>query len=577
MDRHRDLVGSSIVLSIAAAGILAMAQGCGDATEPATVAALVIVPDTVRVGRRDSVRLTVSPVDERGRIVPAVTPTFASSDTTLVRVSGTGWVRSVGPVGAVLVTVSAQAVSRPVPTFVLALPRTLHLAPADTSIPQQSSFPLRASVLDGLNEPLLNQTITYQALTPGVVTVSVGGVAATAGPAGTARVVANSGILADTATITVVAVASTIVITPPGAVLGQGDSVQFSAEVRDRSGDAMPAAPVLWTSSDTAVVRVSATGRARSVGPAGSASIGAHSGPLAAFAQVTVVDSNIVAHVPLASGASGLAVSGNIAYLTLPPANTVVRLDLVTTTVSDSIPVGPLPAHVTFNAAATKAYVPHQSGGSVGVIDVASNALTSNIAVNGSPLPVAISADGGTLFTTTDVDRLYKINLTTGFVVDSIALPATSHHLLMHPNDTLLYVATRDGGSVLEVDWRSMAIVRTFTLGGKPQGMAISLDRQELYVADEGLNAVRIVTLATGATPTPVALAGAGEGLALSADGTKLYVGLVFAGKVQVIDRSSRTILRTITTGGTPREIAADAVRSQMLVANHAGWVDIVR
>lgn len=573
----RSPVGSFIILSIGAAGIVAMAQGCDDATKPATVAALVIVPDTVRVGRGDSVLLAVSPVDDRGRTVPGVTPTFASSDTTLVRVSAAGRVRSVGPVGSVLVTVSAQAVSRPIPTFVVALPRAVHLAPADTSIPQQSSFPLRASVVDGLNEPVPNQTITYQSLTPGVVTVSVGGVAATAGPAGTARVVAQSGILADTATIAVVAVASTIAITPPAAALGQGDSVQFNAVVRDRNGDAMPAAPVLWTSSDTAVVDVSVTGRARSVGPAGSASIGAHSGAVSNFAQVTVMDSNIVAHLPLPNGASGLAVSGNIAYLTLPPGNTLARLDLATNTVTDTIPVGPLPAHVTFNAAATKAYVPHQSGGSVGIIDVATNTLTSNIAVNGSPLPVAISADGGTLFTTTDVNRLYKINLTTAIVVDSIDLPATSHHLLMHPNDTLLYVATRDGGSVLEVDWRSMAIVRTFTLGGQPQGMAISLDRQELYVADEAQSVLRIVTLATGATATPVALAGGGEGLALSADGTKLYVGLVFAGKVQVIDRASRTILRTITTGGTPREIAADAVRSQMLVANHAGWVDIVR
>jgi YVTN family beta-propeller protein len=573
----RSPVGSFIILSIGAAGIVAMAQGCDEATKPTTVAALVIVPDTVRVGRGDSVRLTVSPVDDQGQSVPDVTPTFASSDTTLVRVSATGWVRSVGPVGAVLVTVSAQAVSRPIPTFVLALPRAVHLAPADTSIPQQSSFPLRASVVDGANEPVPGQTITYQSLTPGVVTVSAGGVAATAGPAGTARVVAHSGLLSDTATVAVVAVANIIAITPPAATVRQGDSVQFTAEVRDRNGDAMPAAPVLWTSSDTTVARVSGTGLARSVGPAGSTSIGAHSGAVANFAQVTVSDTNIVARVPFPAGASGIAISGNIVYLTLPPANRVARLDLATNTVTDTIPVGPLPAHITFNAAGTKAYVPHQSGGSVGTIDVATNTLTSSIAVSGAPLPVAISADGNTLFTTTDVDRLYKINLTTATVVDSIALPATSHHLLMHPNDTLLYVATRDGGSVLEVDWRSMAIVRTFTLGGQPQGMAMSLDRQELYVADEAQGVLRIVTLATGATPTPVALAGGGEGLALSADGTKLYVGLVFAGKVQVIDRVSRTILRTIFTGGTPREIVADAARSQVLVANHAGWVDLLR
>jgi serine/threonine-protein kinase len=107
--------------------------------------------------------------------------------------------------------------------------------------------------------------------------------------------------------------------------------------------------------------------------------------------------------------------------------------------------------------------------------------------------------------------------------------------------------------------------------------MAMSLDRQELYVADETLNALRIVNLANGTTATPVALAGGGEGLALSADGTTLYVSLVFDGKVQVIDRVSRAITRTILTGGTPREVVVDAARSCVLVTNEAGWVDIIR
>jgi len=73
-----------------------------------------------------------------------------------------------------------------------------------------------------------------------------------------------------------------------------------------------------------------------------------------------------------------------------------------------------------------------------------------------------------------------------------------------------------------------------------------------------------------------VALAGGGEGLALNGDGTKLYVGLVFAGAVQVVDRRTRAVVGTIVTGGVPREIGADS-NGRMVVANEAGWVDIVR
>jgi len=281
--------------------------------------------------------------------------------------------------------------------------------------------------------------------------------------------------------------------------------------------------------------------------------------------------------VLLPGGPLGVAVWGNIAYVSRDGAATLQRLNLVNSQFTDSVFVGNVPCYLVFNAAGTKAYVANQYSQSVSVIDVATNTQSRTIPVTGDPLPVAITADGNTLFVTTNVNRLYKIALANDSIVDSLSLPATSHHLLMHPNGTLLYVATRDGGSVLEVNWQTMTVARTFTLGGTTQGMAISLDQQELYVADETMNRLRIVNLATGTAAPPVPLAGGGEGLALSADGTRLYVGLVFAGKVQVLDRASRTTLDTITTGGVPREIAVDAARSRVLVANEAGWVDIIR
>ena len=565
----------SLVRSSAAIALIAFVIGCGDATRPPTVASLVVVPDTVRVGRGDSVQLSVSAVDDRGNAVPGVTPTFASSDTATLRVSPAGRVRSVGPVGSALVTVTAQAVSRPIPAFVLALPRAVRLVPSDTSIPQQGGFALRGSVVDGLNDPVPNQTITYQSLSPSILTVSASGFVFGNGAAGTATVIAQSGLLADTSTITVVAVANSITITPPQATLRQGDSVQFSAAVRDRHGDSMPGAPLTWSSMDTTIVRVSGTGKARSVGP-GSSSIGASSGSAATFVPVAVYDSAISARLPTPGGPLGIAVSGDIAYVVREFSDKVQRLNLPTSTVGDSISVGSLPTWVAFNAAGTTAYVTNFGSQSISRINVATSVQTDTLGVTGSPGPVAVSADGTALFVTTEANRLYKIALATDSVVDSIALPATSHHLLMHPNDTLLYVATRDAGSVLEVNWRTMTVARTFTLGGRTQAMAISADLQELYVADETLSALRIVNLPSGTTDTPVALAGGGEGLALSADGTTLYVGLVFDGKVQVIDRVSRAITRTIVTGGTPRDIAVDAARARVLVANQGGWVDIL-
>jgi YVTN family beta-propeller protein len=234
-----------------------------------------------------------------------------------------------------------------------------------------------------------------------------------------------------------------------------------------------------------------------------------------------------------------------------------------------------VPSFIAFNPAGTTAYVANQFSDNIGIIDVASNTQTTTIPVTGDPLPVAVAPDGGTLFTTTNANQLFKIDLATNTVVGSLPLPATSHHLLVHPNDTLLYVATRDAGSVLEVNWRTMTVARTFTLGGRAQGMAIAPNHSELYVANEFSNVLQIVNLSTGAV-SQVSLAGGGEGLALSTDNTKLYVGLVFNGQVQVIDRNSRTIVQTFHTGGVPREIAADPAMRRVLVANESGWVTVI-
>ena len=364
-------------------------------------------------------------------------------------------------------------------------------------------------------------------------------------------------------------------IAPADTTIVQGTSFPLRVTVTDSGGNPIPLRPTLM-SSDSAILTVTSQGVGRSVGPAGSAVITATLGPFTDYATVTVRDSTLVARLPIAGGPLGVAVSGDIAYVSRTSSNKLQRLNLATTSVTDSVAAGSLPCFVVFNAAGTRAYVANQFSQNVSIINVTTNTQIGVIPLNGDPLPVVISNDGGTLFATTNVNRLYKIDLSSNTVVDSLGLLATSHHLLMHPNDTLLYVASRDGGTVVEVNWRAMTVARVFTLGGRTQGMAISPNRQELYVANETGNVLHIVTLATGAS-TSIALAGGGEGLALSGDGTKLYVGLVFDGKVQVIDRVARTVIRTVVTGGTPREIATDAARQHVLVANEGGWVDILR
>lgn len=290
----------------------------------------------------------------------------------------------------------------------------------------------------------------------------------------------------------------------------------------------------------------------------------------------TAPETGILAHLPLSDRPTFGARSGNIAYITRVDVPWVKKLDLSTRTFTDSMQAQALPCGVVFNPAGTRAYVANQGSQNISVINVGTGATIGAFPVAGDPLPVAISLDGSTLFVTTNVDRLYKLNSTTGAVLDSLGLPATSHHLFVHPNDSLLYVATRDGHNVLEVNWRTMAVARTFPIGAQTLGMELAPDQSELYVTSGSNASLYIVNLTTGNISSAPVEAGAST-IALSADGSLIYVGQLFAGTINVLNRATREHLRTITTGGVVRELVLDAPGDRIIVANDAGWVDIVR
>jgi len=285
---------------------------------------------------------------------------------------------------------------------------------------------------------------------------------------------------------------------------------------------------------------------------------------------------SLAATLRLRDAPTDIAVSAGGAVLaTRAYAASVERLDLPSLKSVASVPVGCNPVRLVFDRSGRRAYVSNQMSDSISVIDVATNRRVDDIAVRGWPAPVVISPDERTLFVTTNADRLYAIQLATKRVVAAIPLPATSHHLTMHPSGKLLYVATRAAGTVMEIDATTFQILRTFPVGGQTQALAVSADGTELYVADEA-GGLDVLDLRRGTQAAAVRLDGRAYGLALSRDNRQLYVGLVTSERVQVVDRESLRVVRTIPTGGVPREITFSPSGKTALIANEAGWIDVV-
>lgn len=282
--------------------------------------------------------------------------------------------------------------------------------------------------------------------------------------------------------------------------------------------------------------------------------------------------------VTLGGAPYGAAISsGGVAYITDPGTSHLVRTDLPSETLTPAVGVGLIPTEVAFNSTGTIAYVTNQWSHNIAIVDVVANSWVDTIPVTGDPFEVIVAPGDSIIYVSTNVNRVYGIRLATKDTVKSFATPAIGNGMLIR--DTLLYVSTHSGGTIIEFNLRTRVVARTFTVGGTPQKMDISPDGNTLYIANEA-GYVQFWDRITGAQiGTNVPLTGAqGYGIALRPTTGKLYVTTAYfgGGRIYVVDPTSRTIIDSVTAGGSTRRVVFDA-NGIGFVPNEGGWVDFIR
>ena len=475
-----------------------------------------------------------------------------------------------GALTACLVAACDGATDEQGPAFLVVSPDSIQLVRGD-------SVRLNVAVLDADSALLTGVAVTFRSSDTSLVTVSNTGLVRSRGALGTARVSVSGGGLSTDVPAEVFGVPAAILVSPADTTIRQSASYLLRAAVIDATGDTVPGQPLTFQSDSPSVVTISGAGLVSSAGPPGNAAIIVRSGTLQGFATVSVMDTSIVARLPLSGRPFGIAANGSgVVYITRADAESLARVDLPTMAFSGAASVGVEPASVAFTTTGTTAYVANLGSENVGVVDVGTDAQTSAIPVRGNPFLVRVSPDDQLLWVTTEVDSLFAISLASSAVVHRFGLSGQSNGIAFHPsNDSLVYASVFFVGIVHEINFKRDTVLRSFVLDGRPQAIAVSPDGAELYVANQSLSQLQIVQLQTGTLLPSVNLGAQGFDLKLSPDGVKIWVTL--AGFVKVFDRQTRALLRTITTGGSPRRLAFDPGGSTVIIANEAGWVDFIR
>lgn len=551
---------------------------CKDSTNSSVPTFLVVTPAAVALTRFGSASITASVLDQDSAALSGISVAFHSNDTAIATVTALGAVHSSGPTGSTTVVVTAANLTKNVPVTVTTNADAVVVTPVDSTVKRGATYQLRTTVVDPFGDSISGALRTYQATDSSIATVSASGLVTAKTPGHTAFVVTSGSASNDSSGVTVVDSGAVTIIVSPGYQNAQpGETYQLQTTVLDGFGDTIPGAPLTFQSVDTAIATVSASGLVTATSFGFTTFVVTSGSATNADAGVMVVDTAVVARIPLGDAPYGVAASSTgVVYVAPIIGPAVRRVDMTTFVLTDTIAIGGDPAQVAFVGAGATALVTQRAAGMVSIIDVTTHSRVDSILIPGAPYPVRVSADGSTAYVTSTAGWLYKIDIASRTRTDSVSAPDPALQIALGPGDSLLYVSRQLAGTVLEVRTATMTIVRSFLTGGYPQGVAISQDGAELYIADEA-GPLRIWDLSSAAQIDSIVTGGSTFGVTLTPDGTKLYVGTT-AGLILQIDRVTRTILHPYLVGGTPRNVAVDPVTGLVIVPNEASnEIDIVQ
>lgn len=233
-----------------------------------------------------TLKLSAEIRDRKGHPIPDAQVQWTSLDPAVVTAMSDGTVQAKGSGNGRVVGQSGPASDTAY--VVVQLPLVaIEIEPGSRTLTAiGETLQLVARARDTAGESLPVSALTWQSLDPGVASVSEQGVV-TAVANGFARIIARSGSLADTATITVQQVPSSVSVAPSTLNLQLGQSVAVSASVRDARGNSIPGATVAWTTAHPAIASVSPTGLVTATA-AGTTTLTATSGGRSASAQISV-------------------------------------------------------------------------------------------------------------------------------------------------------------------------------------------------------------------------------------------------------------------------------------------------
>ncbi|MFC0810807.1 DUF305 domain-containing protein [Paracoccus panacisoli] len=225
-----------------------------------------------------------------------------------------------------------------------------------------------------------------------------------------------------------------------------------------------------------------------------------------------------------------------------------------------TLEVGAHPAHVVADGNG-RAYASLSGGNEIAVVDLAAASVIERIATGAYPHGLRLSPDESELYVANVEDGSVSVIDTQDLTeVARIPVGAAPVQVGFTPSGDQVYVSLRDENRVAVIDTSSREVTNRIDVGPNPIQMFATPDGAYVYVANQGTDAepndtVSVIDTATGEVVKTITTGGGAHGVSASADGAYVFVTNIADDTVSIIDVESQDVVRTVPVGDRPNGI----------------------